>query len=58
MDVVLGEAEEAFIDTASTARGVGAGARLLVRARDAAKSGVPARVDATEAPPSDPDVPS
>ena len=58
MEVVQGEAEDAFIDTASTARGVRAGARQLVRAPDAAKSGVPARVDATEAPPSDPDVPS
>ncbi|MBT8405418.1 MAG: hypothetical protein KJP18_16265 [Gemmatimonadetes bacterium] len=58
MEVVQGEAEDAFIDTASTARGVRAGARQLVRAPDAAKSGVPARVDATEAPPPDPDVPS
>ena len=31
MDVVQGEAEDVFIDTASTARGVRAGARRLIR---------------------------
>lgn len=34
MEVVQGEAEDVFLDTASTARGVRAGARRLVRAQE------------------------
>ncbi|MEQ9569663.1 MAG: hypothetical protein RLN75_05690 [Longimicrobiales bacterium] len=46
MEVVQGEAEDVFLDTASTARGVRAGARRLVRPERASdrRSGVPARV--------------
>ena len=58
MEVVQGEAEDVFLDTASTARGVRAGARRLVRAPGPAESGALARMDSTEARPPDPDAPS
>lgn len=45
MEVVQGEAETVFLDTASTARGVRAGARQLVRPGESRRSALPADTD-------------
>lgn len=58
MEVVQGEAEDVFLDTASTARGVRAGAKRLVGPSDPGGSGVPARRESTDETAPDPDAPS
>lgn len=48
MEVVQGEAENVFLDTASTARGVRAGARSLVRPERHRPPTLPAETDPTD----------